>query len=59
MVAKSIPLWEALKIPAAKEALDNEWAKLWNMKCWEVDTVCEHDEVRNRATKSGKTVHFG
>ena len=29
------------------------------MKRWEVDTVCEHDEIRNRATKSGKTVHFG
>ena len=32
MVAKPIPLRDALKIPAAKEALDNEWAKLWSMK---------------------------
>ena len=59
MVAKSISIREAQAIPKAKAALDTEWKKLWDMKCWDVDTVCELEEAKNRATKSGETVHFG
>ena len=40
-------------------ALDKEWANLWAIKTWDADTVCEYDEVCNRAKKSGKTAHFG
>ena len=59
MVAKSIPIREANHIPAAKEALAKEWNKLWDMRCWEVEPVCEYDEVRNKASKANETVHFG
>ena len=45
--------------PAALAALDKEWASLWVIKTWDVDTVCEYDEICNRAKKSGKTAHFG
>ena len=40
MVAKSITVREAMTIPAAKAALAAEWKKLWDMGCWEVDSVC-------------------
>ena len=33
--------------------------KLWDMRCWEVESVCEYDAVRNKAAKENKTVHFG
>ena len=59
MVAKSLPLRDAERIPAAKAALESEWKKLWDIKCWMVETVCEYDEVRNKAAKSGRTAHFG
>ena len=29
------------------------------MKTWLVETVAEFDEVRNKASKEGRTVHFG
>ena len=41
LVAKSIPVREAMNIPKAKAALQSEWKKLWDMKCWDVDSVCE------------------
>ena len=59
LVAKQISIKEAKRIPGAKAALDKEWANLWAIKTWDADTVCEYDEVCNRAKKSGKTAHFG
>jgi hypothetical protein len=50
---------EAAKIPAAKAAVDAEWKKLWDMRCWLPETVIELDELKNRASKEGRTVHIG
>ena len=56
---QQISIKEAKRIPGAKAALDKEWANLWAIKTWDANTVCEYDEVCNRAKKSGKTAHFG
>ena len=58
-VAKSITIREANAIPTAQAALDKEWKKLWEMKCWEVESVYEYDAARSKATKNNETVHFG
>ena len=59
LVAKNIPIREAVLIPEAKAALDKEWSSLWSMKTWLVETVAEFDEIRNKASKEGRTLHFG
>ena len=59
LVAKNIPIKEAQKNPAAKAALDKEWASLWAQRTWLQESVAEYDDVCNRATKAKKTVHFG
>jgi len=59
LIAKQIPMREALRIPAAKAALDKEWRNLWDIKTWDPDTVREYDDVCAEAKKKNKTVHFG
>ena len=59
LVARSVSIKEAMQIPAAKKALDDEWGKLWGMRCWIKESVREYEEVRREADRDNKTVHFG
>jgi hypothetical protein len=54
MVARSIPIREAMQIPEAKKALDAEWQKLWDMRCWIAESVREVDDVRREAHEKEK-----
>ena len=55
-----VNLTDAMKIPAAVEALDKEWNKLQNeLKAWDLSSVMEREDVRKKCIKSGKTAHFG
>ena len=53
----SIP--SAMKIPAAKEAIDKEWQKLIDLRAWTTETVREKREVMEEARQQKKKVHFG
>ena len=60
LVHSPVNLTEAMKIPAAIEALDKEWNKLQNeLKAWDLSSVMEKEDVIKRCHKSGKTAHFG
>ena len=58
-VAEPINMSDALRIPAAREAIHKEWDKLAAQRCWLLESVTEQDEVRAAAIKSRKPVHFG
>ena len=58
---KNKKMWEwrqALKIPAAKAAVDKEWEKLEKISAWNLMKVRSKKEVINEARTSGATVHF-
>ena len=57
LVHKFIPMPQAMKIPAAKAAVDKEWEKLENFGV-EPDKVRSKKEVIDEARTSGATVHF-
>jgi len=59
MVAEPVNMSEALRIPKAMEALQLEWDKLENQKCWLLETVREYEDVRDEAISKDLTVHFG
>ena len=48
----------AVKIPAAKAAVDKEWEKLEKFSAWNLTKVRRKKEVIDEATTSGATVHF-
>ena len=50
---------KALKIPAAKEALEKEWRKLETKKAWDVSKVQPKAKVIRDAKARGVHVHFG
>ena len=50
LVHKFIPMPQAMKVPAAKAAVDKEWEKL--------EKVRSKEEVIDEARTSGATVHF-
>ena len=50
---------ETATIPGAKAAMEKEWKKLEDKRCWLVETVEERHIVAKRARAEGKTVHFG
>ena len=54
-----VPIPKALKIPAAREALEKEWKKLENKSAWDLGSVRERAAVIKEATSKGTTVHFG
>ena len=58
LVHKFIPMLHAMKIPAAKAAVDKEWEKLENISAWNLTKVRSKKEVINEARTSGATVHF-
>ena len=49
---------QAMKIPAAKAAVDKEWEKLEKISAWNLTKVRSKKEVIDEARASGATVHF-
>ena len=58
LVHKFIPMPQAMKIPAAKAAMDKEWEKLEKFSAWNLTKVKSKKEVIDEARTSGATVHF-
>ena len=58
LVHKFIPVPQAMKIPAAKAAVDKEWEKLEKISAWNLTKVRSKKEVIDEARTSGATVHF-
>ena len=62
----SITIWftsfitmpQAMKIPAAKAAVDKEWEKLEKNSAWNMTKVKSKKQVIDEARTSGATVHF-
>ena len=49
---------QAMKIPAAKAAVDREWEKLENISAWNLTKVRSKKEVIDEARTKGAKVHF-
>ena len=58
LVHKFILMPQAMKIPAAKAAVDKEWEKLEKISAWNLTKVRSKKEVIDEAKTSGATVHF-
>ena len=58
LVHKFIPMPQALKIPAAKAAVDKEWEKLENISAWNLLKVRSKKEVIDEARTNGAKVLF-
>ena len=53
-----IPTPQAMKIPAAKAAVDKEWEKLDKIPAWDLTKVRSKSEVIDEARTKGAKVHF-
>ena len=49
---------QAMKIPAAKAAVDKEWEKLENFSAWNLTKVRSKKDVIDESRTSGAAVHF-
>ena len=58
LVHKFIPMPQAIKIPAAKAAVDKEWGKLEKISAWNLTKVRSKKEVIVEARTKGAKVHF-
>ena len=58
LVHKFIPMPQAMKIPAAKAAVDKEWEKLEKISAWNLTKVKSKKMVIDEARTKGATVHF-
>ena len=58
LVHKLIPTSRAMKIPAAKAAVDKEWEKLEKIPTWNLTKVRSKSEVIDEARTKGAKVHF-
>ena len=58
LVHKFIPMPQAMKIPAAKAAMDEEWEKLEKIQAWDLTKVGSKKEVIDEARTKGIKVHF-
>ena len=58
MVHKFVPVPQAMKIPAAKAAVDKEWEKLEKISAQNLTKVRSKKEVIDEARMSGATAHF-
>ena len=58
LVRKFILMPQAMKIPAAKAAVDKEWEKLENISAWNLTKVRNKEEVIDEARTKGAKVHF-
>ena len=57
LVHKFIPMLQAMKIPAAKAAMDKEWEKLEKISAWNLTKVRSKKEVIDEARTTGAKVH--
>ena len=58
LVHNFISMPQAMKIPAAKAAVDKEWEKLEKIPAWEITKVRNKSEVIDEARTKGAKVHF-
>ena len=58
LVQKFIPMPQAMKIPAAKAAVDKEWEKLEKISAWNLTKVKSKKQVIDEARTAGAAVHF-
>ena len=58
LVHKFIPMPQALKIPAAKAAVDKAWEKLAKILAWNLAKVKSKKQVIDEAKTKGAKVHF-
>ena len=58
LVHKFIPMPQAMKIPAAKAAVDKEWEQLEKVSAWNLTKVTSKKEVIDEVRTSGAKVHF-
>ena len=58
LVHKFILMPQAMKIPAAKAAVDKEWEKLEKISCVDITKVRNKQEVIDEARTKGAKVHF-
>ena len=58
LVHNFIPMPQAMKIPAAKAAVDKEWEKLEKISAWDLTSLKSKKKVIDEARTSGATVHF-
>ena len=57
-ICKFIPMHQAMKIPAAKAAVDKKWKKLEKISAWNLTKVRSKKEVNDEARTKGEKVHF-
>ena len=55
---KFYPMLQAMKIPAAKAAVQKEWEKLEKIPAWDLTKVRSKSEVIDEARTKGAKVHF-
>ena len=58
LVHKFNPMPQAMKIPAAKAAVEKEWVKLEKIPAWDLTKVRSKSEVIDEARTKGAKVHF-
>ena len=58
LVHTFIPMLQAMKISAAKAAVDKEWEKLAKIPAWNITKVGSKKEVIDEARTKGARVHF-
>ena len=58
LVHNFIPMPQALKIPAAKAAVDKEWEKLEKISAWNLTKVRSKKDLIDEARTSGAKVHL-
>ena len=58
LVHKFNPMPQAMKIPAAKAAVDQEWEKLEKIPAWHLTKVRSKKKVIDEARTKGAKVHF-
>ena len=58
LVHKFIPMPQAMKIPAAKAAVDKEWEKLEKISAWNLTKVRSKKEVIDEARTNGRKSTF-
>ena len=58
LIHKFLPLPQAMKIPAAKAAVEKEWEKLEKISAWNLTKVRSKKEVIDEARTKDAKVHF-
>ena len=56
---KPVPIDKAMKIPAARAAIDKEWDKLDNKPAWLFETVRSKRQVVEDAIRNKSQIHLG